>query len=500
MWAASSGHSTLGIPKSVGQEFAKADPGGHLPKRAKQAEGGTSKRPAPHIHIHLPPPPPILMMPHRAGGGFDTGVEEDIDPHMLSRPPIGGPDGEVLPPLPRSRMTEDRLPMDRPRPGPVTIEGSIARGGNAKEPPGGVLMFRRDIPLGRFAGGSVGHGVGGTATEPDTPPGAPLPGGPAGGPGGQPPKPMAVGGIPRLGGHVPHMDAPRGMGMEKLGLSTRSGAGGLGRFGSTALHFDYGGDVHEHMAGGGMDPPPVDYFEREAIRGGLAQEKFNYGTLPTASGGPMVSNKIMPVVNPKQPDPFVTTAGPWGTKNLPEVKGRPPQMPSDRPPPAKESQTAASGGVIHDQPIKHGMFPGDGGGRTDRLPSQVDVGSYVIPADVVSSLGQGTTGFGDKVLRAAIGDEHGHLASGGRPSSTSILAAPGEFCVSRAAVDAIGQRGHEQGFAKSGETITNTGHRLLDEMIARVRKFQIGWLRSAPPPKKAAGGAVMGLGFLPMAA
>jgi hypothetical protein len=31
MWAAKGGHSTLGIPQSVGAEFAQADPGGKLP-------------------------------------------------------------------------------------------------------------------------------------------------------------------------------------------------------------------------------------------------------------------------------------------------------------------------------------------------------------------------------------------------------------------------------------------------------------------------------------
>jgi len=35
MWAAKSGHSTLGIPQSVGKEFAEADPGGKLPSRAR---------------------------------------------------------------------------------------------------------------------------------------------------------------------------------------------------------------------------------------------------------------------------------------------------------------------------------------------------------------------------------------------------------------------------------------------------------------------------------
>jgi hypothetical protein len=35
MGAAASGHSTLGIPKSVGKEFIAADPGGKLPRRRK---------------------------------------------------------------------------------------------------------------------------------------------------------------------------------------------------------------------------------------------------------------------------------------------------------------------------------------------------------------------------------------------------------------------------------------------------------------------------------
>ncbi len=35
LFAAAAGHSTLGIPKKVGEEFANTDPGGHLPARAK---------------------------------------------------------------------------------------------------------------------------------------------------------------------------------------------------------------------------------------------------------------------------------------------------------------------------------------------------------------------------------------------------------------------------------------------------------------------------------
>jgi hypothetical protein len=38
MGAAMSGHSTLGIPASVGKESIEADPGGKLPERSKDVE------------------------------------------------------------------------------------------------------------------------------------------------------------------------------------------------------------------------------------------------------------------------------------------------------------------------------------------------------------------------------------------------------------------------------------------------------------------------------
>jgi len=40
MWAAAEGKSTLGIPKGVGEEFAKTDTGGKLPMKVK----GTKER------------------------------------------------------------------------------------------------------------------------------------------------------------------------------------------------------------------------------------------------------------------------------------------------------------------------------------------------------------------------------------------------------------------------------------------------------------------------
>jgi hypothetical protein len=40
MYAAAAGHSTLGIPKSVGKEFTAADKGGKLPARKKLSKVG----------------------------------------------------------------------------------------------------------------------------------------------------------------------------------------------------------------------------------------------------------------------------------------------------------------------------------------------------------------------------------------------------------------------------------------------------------------------------
>jgi hypothetical protein len=42
MRAAAAGNSTLGIPKSVGQEFSDADEGGKLPKKKKQKQKSSS--------------------------------------------------------------------------------------------------------------------------------------------------------------------------------------------------------------------------------------------------------------------------------------------------------------------------------------------------------------------------------------------------------------------------------------------------------------------------
>lgn len=174
---------------------------------------------------------------------------------------------------------------------------------------------------------------------------------------------------------------------------------------------------------------------------------------------------------------------------------------------------------IDDQPFHGGLINSAVAGRTDRLPLNVPSESHVIPADAVSSAGQGSTQAGSNIWQAAIShgpfgvpfpkEIKGHgppaaphpapgMAEGGsgpaHTERTSILAAGGEMVIPPEDVEAIGQRAIRQGLAKEGETALDAGHRLIDEAIKRVRDYTIQWMKKAPPPKKSEGGQVGGIG------
>ena len=87
----------------------------------------------------------------------------------------------------------------------------------------------------------------------------------------------------------------------------------------------------------------------------------------------------------------------------------------------------ASRGVMNDTYHPGGLIESDVAGRTDRVPHAVAADSFVMPADVVSSIGQGNTLAGAKILDAIMssgpfgttlprgGHLHGNtLAHGGR--------------------------------------------------------------------------------------
>ena len=135
--------------------------------------------------------------------------------------------------------------------------------------------------------------------------------------------------------------------------------------------------------------------------------------------------------------------------------------------------------------VFHGPLKGPIAGRTDRLPITVYSGSYVIPADIVSGLGEGNSEAGFAVIDRMIeeaksrGGRVGMVSKYGLQghyhtprSKVPVLVAFGEYILSPEEVEAIG-----------GGDI-NEGHKVLDAFVKSQRKKTIKTLRNLPPPAK----------------
>lgn len=106
-------------------------------------------------------------------------------------------------------------------------------------------------------------------------------------------------------------------------------------------------------------------------------------------------------------------------------------------------------------------------GRTDHLAIDVPAGAYVIPADIVSALGEGNTQAGLKVLDSMFPKKR---ASGGE--AIPIMAAGGEYVISPEAVAAL------------GEGDMDRGHAALDEWVMSERQKLIRTLGKLPGPAR----------------
>lgn len=124
-------------------------------------------------------------------------------------------------------------------------------------------------------------------------------------------------------------------------------------------------------------------------------------------------------------------------------------------------------------------------GRTDHLPISVKSGSHVLPADIVSSLGQGNTENGFHVLgkmfpvaktprmpmRLGKGFAEGGDVEEGEPP-VDILAAGGEHVLDPDQVLEVGGGDPQR------------GHAILDAFIKHVRAETIKTLRKLPGPAR----------------
>ena len=124
--------------------------------------------------------------------------------------------------------------------------------------------------------------------------------------------------------------------------------------------------------------------------------------------------------------------------------------------------------VIHEGPIHSPVS-----GRTDHLPMHVASGSYVIPADIISAMGEGNTMSGFKQMKQILsGAKAIPKAAGGGISTVPIVAAGGEYVVTP----------HEVLWAGNGDM--DEGHATMDAFVLEQRAKTIKTLKALPGPKK----------------
>lgn len=134
-------------------------------------------------------------------------------------------------------------------------------------------------------------------------------------------------------------------------------------------------------------------------------------------------------------------------------------------------------------------------GRTDHLPVHVPSGAFVLPADIVSAMGEGNTsagfehvkrmfgglpygGKGDMPYSGGSGPYGSQLpkADGGATDMTgapvACLLSGGEFVLSPNQV------------SSAGDGDMDAGHKALDGFVNQYRAKTIKTLKSLPPPRK----------------
>lgn len=127
----------------------------------------------------------------------------------------------------------------------------------------------------------------------------------------------------------------------------------------------------------------------------------------------------------------------------------------------------STGGAVHAGPIQQAAD----GGRTDTVRLDVAAGCYVIPADIVSGLGQGDTSAGYRALEGMFG-AHAPQPADASGNPVPILAAGGEFVISPEVV------------AKIGKGDLKVGHEALDHWVRMQRRKTIQELKKLPGPAR----------------
>lgn len=114
----------------------------------------------------------------------------------------------------------------------------------------------------------------------------------------------------------------------------------------------------------------------------------------------------------------------------------------------------------------HGLINSNIAGRTDKININVPENSFVVPADVVSSLGEGNTHAGARALDRSFPAPK----SQAQGKSVPIVAAGGEYVI------------HPQAITKKYGNM-DKGQNILRELVAHTRAHTVHTLSTLKPPK-----------------
>lgn len=120
-------------------------------------------------------------------------------------------------------------------------------------------------------------------------------------------------------------------------------------------------------------------------------------------------------------------------------------------------------GKIHVGPIHSNVA-----GRTDHLPINVPSGAYVIPADIISAMGEGNTMAGFRSANKVFGEQQ----ESPEDQPVEIVAAGGEYVIS------------PENVARIGGGDLDVGHKNLDDFVKQYRAKTIKTLSKLPGPKR----------------
>jgi hypothetical protein len=148
---------------------------------------------------------------------------------------------------------------------------------------------------------------------------------------------------------------------------------------------------------------------------------------------------------------------------------------------------------------REGMINSSVPGRTDKLPMNVRSGSYILPADIPSALGQGNSAAGGQILQKMFSSGPYGLPlqkGGGRPNMPRLGLKPQSPNMPKFAKGGEAA-GHVPIIAAGGEYIIHpdvvqdvghgsisAGHKVLDKFVVNTRKKYAETLKKLPGPKR----------------